>query len=59
MNLRNQAAELQKMVLICPEARDVRGRTPKSKKENRVKYPEVKKGTSPGRFGRESPLELS
>ena len=54
MNLRNQAAELQKMVLICPEARDVRGRTLKSKKENRVKYAGVKKGTSPERFERGS-----
>jgi len=59
MNLRNQAAELQKMMLICPEARDVRGRTPKSKKENRVKYAEVKKGTPPERFERGSSLELS
>jgi len=59
MNLRNQAAELQKMMLICPEARDVRGRTPKSKKGNRVKYAEVKKGISPERFERGSSLELS
>ena len=56
VNLRNQAAELQKTMLICPEARDVRGRTPKSKNENRIKYAEVKKGTSPERG---SSLELS
>jgi hypothetical protein len=47
------------MVLICPEARDVRGRTLKSKKENRVKYAGVKKRTSPERFERGSSLELS
>ena len=56
VNLRNQAAELQKTMLICPEARDVRGRTPKSKNENRIKYAEVKKGASPERG---SSLELS
>ena len=47
------------MMLICPEAQDVRGRTPKSKNENRVKYAEVKKGTSPERFECGSSLELS